>query len=209
MTRLALLLSLAIGLWASFVVVPAMAQPADRVSVGKTTGLAIPRFVSIRARKANLRVGPGSDYPVRWRLLRAGMPAQIVDEEGQWREVILHDGERGWLFGPLLSGARTLYVTLARAPIREAPDPRADIVALAAEAVVLRVQECRPEWCEVRKGDIEGWIARAMVWGVFEGEVFEQALSQSAVVRLRRPFLRGRSIENSKHQSKAQEREQR
>lgn len=171
--RLALLLSFAIGLWATAGTLPAKAQSVDADSVGKTTGLPIPRFVSIRADKANLRVGPGSDYPILWRLMRAGMPAQVVDEEGQWREIVLHDGERGWLFAPLFSGARTLYVTLARAPIRKAPDPRADIVALAAETVVLRVQECRPEWCEVRKGDIEGWIARTMVWGVFDGEVFE------------------------------------
>jgi len=171
--RLALLLAFVFGLMATAGTFPARAQTADAADVGKTTGLPIPRFVSIRADRANLRVGPGSEYPVLWRLLRAGMPTQIVDEEGQWREVVLHDGERGWLFAPLLSGARTLYVTLDRAPIREAPDPRADIAALAAESVVLRAQQCRPEWFEVRKGDIQGWLCRSVVWGVAEGAVFE------------------------------------
>lgn len=155
---------------------PAVAQStqvAAPVAVGKVTGLPIPRYVSIRASEANLRVGPGSDYPIRWRLMRAGMPVQIVDEEAQWREVSMHDGERGWLYAPLLSGSRSLYVTLAQAPVRSAPDPRADIVALAAETVVLRARECQPGWCSVRKGDIKGWVARSMVWGVEPGEVFE------------------------------------
>ncbi len=141
--------------------------------VGKETGLDIPRYVSIRADEANLRVGPGGEYPVLWRLTRAGMPARIVDEEGQWREVVLHDDERGWLHAPLLSGARTLYVVAREAPIRAKPSEESAVRAYADHSVVLRAEACQPDWCEVRKGDIGGWISRADVWGVFPGETFE------------------------------------
>lgn len=164
--------ALLIGVLLPFLVWPALvlAQTAD---TGKVTGLPIPRFVSIRADEANLRVGPGGQYPIRWRLLRAGMPAQIVDEENQWREVALHDGERGWLYAPLLSGARTLYVAFDRAPLVASPDLNAPIVAFVEKRVVLRVDACKVDWCAVRKGEIKGWIARHMVWGVAPGETFE------------------------------------
>jgi SH3-like domain-containing protein len=34
---------------------------------GKTTGLPVPRFVSVKAKPANVRVGPGINYPLRTR----------------------------------------------------------------------------------------------------------------------------------------------
>jgi SH3-like domain-containing protein len=141
--------------------------------MGKETGRAIPRYVSIRADEANLRVGPGGQYPIKWRLLRSGMPAQIVDEQGQWREVMLHDGERGWLHAPLLSGARTLYVTVNRAPITSSPDSKASLVAYAERRVILRVEQCEPHWCEVRKGKLRGWVLRRLVWGILPTEILD------------------------------------
>ncbi|MEQ9122551.1 MAG: SH3 domain-containing protein [Alphaproteobacteria bacterium] len=151
---------------------PASAQQDDRV-VGKETGLPIPRYVSIRADEANLRVGPGGLFPIRWRLLRRNMPARIEDEEGQWREIVLHDGERGWLYNPLLSGARYLYVTADQAPLARKPEAGAQVSAYVQKGVVLRATTCEPGWCEVRKGEIRGWIARDAVWGVLDGERFD------------------------------------
>ena len=55
---------------------PAVADGHVGPKVGKVTGLPLPRYVSIRADEANLRVGPGGQYPIRWRLLRSGMPAR-------------------------------------------------------------------------------------------------------------------------------------
>lgn len=167
MTRFALLAALTLFVAAG----PALAQAPG--PAGKETGLPIPRYVSIRADEANLRVGPGGAYPILWRLLRPGMPAQVVDEEGQWREIVLHDGERGWLHAPLLSGARTLYVLADGTPIMTEPGLDADVAANAEATVILRAKACRPEWCQVRKGGISGWVATRMVWGLLPGETFE------------------------------------
>ena len=97
----------------------------------------------------------------------------IVDEEGQWREIVLHDGERGWLHGQLLSGARSLYVTAERAPIMSRAGQDGDVVAYAEPTVILRAKECGPAWCEVRKGGVSGWIARDKVWGLLPDETFD------------------------------------
>ena len=140
--------------------------------IGKSTNLPLPRYVSLRRDDANLRVGPGVQYPILWRLLRTGMPAQIVDEEAEWREVVLHDGERGWLYHPALSGARTLYVTADRAPIQRSGESGATAVAYAERGVILRVTTCEPHWCKVRKGGVTGWISRRLVWGVDPTETF-------------------------------------
>ena len=101
------------------------------------------------------------------------MPAKVIDEEGQWLEIVLHDGDRGWLHKQLLSGARSLYVTADQAPILADPKRDADVVAYAQKRVIFRANACKADWCEVRKGEIRGWVSSHMVWGVFPDESFE------------------------------------
>ena len=37
------------------------------------SGLPLPRFVSLKAKSVNLRVGPSVDYAVAWRYLKSGV----------------------------------------------------------------------------------------------------------------------------------------
>jgi hypothetical protein len=38
------------------------------------SGLPLPRFVSLKAKRVNLRIGPGRDYAVAWLYTRSGVP---------------------------------------------------------------------------------------------------------------------------------------
>lgn len=105
--------------------------------------------------------------------MHAGMPVQIIDEEGLWRQVRLYDGLTGWMHKSLLSGARTLLVSSdGRAALHDAASGEASIAAYAERGVILRAQECTIQWCRVRKGEIKGWISRRQVWGVGANETF-------------------------------------
>ncbi len=44
------------------------------------SGLPVPRFVSLKSDRVNLRKGPGTDYPTAWVYRRAGRPAAVVTE---------------------------------------------------------------------------------------------------------------------------------
>lgn len=150
---------------------PAVAQTGQ---VGSNTGYPLPRFVSVRNAPANLRLGPSEAHKIDWTLMHAGMPVKIIDEEGLWRQVELYDRIKGWMHKSLLAGSRTLLVTSSgRAAIHSKDDGDARIVAYAERGVILRVQACKPNWCEVRKGKIKGWILRRQVWGVDAHEVFQ------------------------------------
>ena len=56
------------------------------------------RFVSLRAPRANLRVGPGTDVMrSSGRSSRSGVPLEIVQEYDNWRRVRdAEGGRRGW-----------------------------------------------------------------------------------------------------------------
>ena len=59
----------------------------------------------VRAAGANIREGPGTDFP-RLRVLRANTPVQIRNRRGEWCEISFSFGEdalHGWIYAPLLS----------------------------------------------------------------------------------------------------------
>ena len=59
------------------------------------SGYPIPRFVSLKAEKVNVRRGPSSDHPVAWVFQRKGLPVEIVAEFENWRRIRDSDGEEG------------------------------------------------------------------------------------------------------------------
>ncbi|MEO0920258.1 MAG: hypothetical protein AAFX98_06120, partial [Pseudomonadota bacterium] len=46
------------------VATPALSQTTGSINVGKYSKLPLPRFVSLKAEKVNMRVGPGKEYAV-------------------------------------------------------------------------------------------------------------------------------------------------
>ena len=167
-------LALMLAVCAGFPAVPNSANAQTAQVVGSNTGYPLPRFVSIRNAPAHLRLGPSKAHKIDWTLMHAGMPVQILDEEGLWRQVKLYDGLRGWMHKSLLVGARSLLVVSnGRATLHSKADDDSRVVAYAERGVILRAQECTSRWCRVRKGEIKGWISRRQVWGVEANETFK------------------------------------
>ena len=69
---------LAIALAALAAALPAAAQepPGGR----RGTGLPVPRYVSLKTDRVNLREGPSKDHRTAWVFQRAGLPVEIVAE---------------------------------------------------------------------------------------------------------------------------------
>ena len=68
---------------------------------------------------------------------------------------------------------RTAIVTIGRHTIRNMPTRKASVVAEVEERVVGRLLECKPQWCRVEFAGLKGWIRRAVLWGVYDGEMFD------------------------------------
>ena len=55
------------------------------------SGLPLPRFVSVKAERANVRAGPGLRYPVAWVFVRKGVPVEVFEEFDQFTtEMLIH-----------------------------------------------------------------------------------------------------------------------
>ena len=144
------------------------------------SGLPLPRFVTLKSKKVNLRVGPGKDYAVSWRYLKSGLPVEITQEYDNWRRVRDADGAEGWVFHSLLSGERS---AIAAPWMKNKADevfvnmradavPGGHIVAKLQPGVVVKLDECNGEWCHAEASDTEGWVSQAEIWGAYPGEAF-------------------------------------
>jgi SH3-like domain-containing protein len=148
-----------------------LATPPDAVAqAGRTTGLPLPRFVSLGAGEVNLRFGPGEGYPIAWILTREGLPVEIVQEFDTWRKVRLHDGDLGWIHASLLSSRRTVLVADEIRALRQTPEQEARIVLRAEPGVIGRLLDCDGSWCRVEVEGRRGWLQRADLWGVLPDE---------------------------------------
>ena len=84
-----------------------MGASAARAANDAGSGLAVPRFVSLKSDKVNVREGPTKDHDVAWIYTRAGLPVEITAEFENWRRIRDWEGAEGWVYHSLLSGRRT------------------------------------------------------------------------------------------------------
>jgi SH3-like domain-containing protein len=150
---------------------PPSVKPADP-GVGPETNLPLPRFVSLRSDKINVRRGPGLDYRIDWVFQRAGLPVRIVDEYGHWRKIADSDDAGGWVYHALLTSRRTALITEPEVTFRAEPADDAPATARAEQGVVAGLLACRKDWCELEAKGATGWVRKTAIWGVEPGEVF-------------------------------------
>ncbi|WP_315735750.1 MULTISPECIES: SH3 domain-containing protein [unclassified Bradyrhizobium] len=147
---------------------------AAKDSVLTTSGLPVPRYVSLKSDHVNVRAGPTKDNDVAWVYTRSGLPVEITAEYENWRRVRDSEGSEGWVYHSLLSGRRTAVVTMKNkddlAPIYESADAASAVTARLQAGVVAQVKKCGNGWCRVLGNGFEGWIQQQRLWGVYADE---------------------------------------
>ena len=149
--------------------------------IGPVSKLPVPRYVSLKTDRVNLREGPSKDHRTTWVFQRAGLPVEIVAEFETWRRIRDADGTEGWVLHSLLSGRRTALVmpwakTEGEAiPLLARGDERADVVARLQTNVIVSVTACTGTWCRVTvvlpgTRDMAGFMRQDRLWGVYPNE---------------------------------------
>ena len=151
---------------------PPPARPAVAPDKGSVTGLPLPRWAALRSDEVNLRVGPGTRFPIEWQYHRRDLPVQILREVEVWRLVEDQDGVKGWVHQATLVGHRSFVVKGEEAVLRRSADEAAAAVARLRPGVVGRIRACpaAAAWCEVQVGEYRGYLRRDQFWGSFTGE---------------------------------------
>ncbi|MCF8477155.1 MAG: SH3 domain-containing protein [Pseudolabrys sp.] len=157
----------------------AAAIPMARAAgdVGAVSGLPIPRFVSLKADRVNVRAGPNKDQDVRWVYTRAGMPVEITAEFENWRRIRDWEGAEGWVYHSLLSGKRSAVVVPSLkdelVPLNESPDIESAVTARLQSGVLAHIKYCTGKWCQVSGKNFAGYILQERLWGAYPNEKVE------------------------------------
>lgn len=141
---------------------------AGSVSAADTT----PYFASIKSNKIYMRVGPGEDYEIKWVYHRKGLPVEVLGSYDAWRRVKDMDGETGWIHTALLSHERTAVVIGESLATVSRDEAGSEVVARAKPGTVGALRHCTARVCEMKFDGLEGWVPRARLWGVSDGEKF-------------------------------------
>ncbi len=157
-------------------------EPAAGQGVTQGSGLALPRFVSLKSDKVNLRNGPGTDYPTSWVFRHAGLPLEVIKEFEGWRQVRDAEGTTGWVIQSFLSGRRTALVMpwelkpgtpVPQVSIRSDDNDTARVVAIIEAGVIANVLSCDGRWCLVAIDTFRGYVEQKKLWGVYDKEVIK------------------------------------
>ena len=144
---------------------------------GSVSGLPVPRFVSLKADRVNLREGPSRDHRTTWVFQRAGLPVEVTAEFDVWRKVRDSEGTEGWVLHSLLSGRRTALIAPWKKgevfTLRAQPTPHAAPVAQLQSEVIANIRSCDGSWCHISGDGFDGYIAQTSLWGVYPNEKIE------------------------------------
>ena len=153
---------------------PVGSHAAGETMVGPVTNLPLPRYVSLRSSKINVRRGPGLDYRKDWVFRRAGLPVKVIEEYGDWRRIVDMDDAGGWVYHAMITGRRTVLITAENVIFRKKPVDTAAATARAEQGVVARLRQCAEDWCEIEADGYRGWVRKTAIWGVDPDEVIDR-----------------------------------
>tara|TARA_B100000965_G_scaffold211692_1_gene176884 strand:- start:458 stop:1000 length:543 start_codon:yes stop_codon:yes gene_type:complete len=138
---------------------------------GSVTGFDIPRFISLKSNEINLRVGPSINYPIKLKYIKKNLPVEVIDEFDVWRKVRDHENNTGWIKKGLLKGDRYV-LTLKKNNVLVFNRPNGKEIGIIKANNVLFLEKCLKKWCYISHKDIQGWLLKNGVWGVYKNEIY-------------------------------------
>ena len=118
------------------------------------------QYGSLRKNEANVRRGPGTQYPIVWVYKRYGWPVEILAEYQSWYKIRDVEGEEGWIYRSLLSSRRTAIVSQGE-PITmfKKQEGRGPIYKFEA-GVIVELIKCGTFQCNVSYNSKKGWVMK-------------------------------------------------
>ena len=153
-----------------------MAGASAQQTIGSASGLPLPRFVSLKSDKVNLRQGPSRNHQILFVYQRRGLPVEVTAEDEIWYRIRDSSGTQGWVLHSLLSGDRTALVAPGDKGgvfnLRSEASQTAALVARLQSDVMTKVKSCDGTWCHIIGTGFAGFIRQKNLWGVFPNEKF-------------------------------------
>ena len=121
-------------------------------------------YLMLKNSKVNVRMGPGLDYPVKFIYKKKYLPVKIIDKKENFRKVIDHKKNSGWIHISQLKKINSVIVLSNRILFKK-PTFNSKPIANIESGKLFVLEKCKKNWCEISSQNYSGWINMDNVWG--------------------------------------------
>ena len=135
-------------------------------ALGNSNKNKVLKLASIKTSKANLRYGPGFNYPIKLIFIQKKMPLIIIDQFDHWRKIVTQDEVIGWLHKSQISMKLTSSI-VTEDYLRKKPNLSSKKVAFLKKKVNVTIIKCKDYWCKIELSNRKyfGWYIKKYLWG--------------------------------------------
>ena len=122
------------------------------------------KFLMLKNNEVNVRYGPSFDYPIKYIYKKIKLPVQLIDKKENFRRIIDHKKNSGWIHISQLKKSKSL-VTTAKKILFKKPTKYSKPLAKLDSGRLLLIKKCEKNWCSVKTGQFSGWVNKNNIWG--------------------------------------------
>ena len=121
-------------------------------------------YVVVNKDGVNIRSGPSTKKEILWEVFE-NFPLKVIKRDGQWVQTQDFEGDKGWVFSPLLTKKKMVIVTVDAANLRIGAGTNYEIIATIKYGVVFKPLAREGEWVKVEHKDgTVGWLHDKLIW---------------------------------------------
>ena len=119
----------------------------------------------LRNDKVNLRQGPSLNYPVKLVYEKKFLPILIKDKSGNFRKVLDHENNSGWVHISQLSKKKAALSISDEIIVFQKPSIYSKPLVKLEIGRLCLVKKCKNNWCKIKTGGYSGWVEKQNLRG--------------------------------------------
>ncbi len=123
-------------------------------------------FLMLKNDKVNVRYGPSFEYPIKFIYNKKYLPLKVIDKKENFRRVIDHKKNSGWIHVSQLKKSNSLVVTKKKIMFQKSSFFSKPVVWVDIGRLLI-IKKCKKNWCKVQTKKYKGWIETTNIWGAY------------------------------------------
>ena len=123
------------------------------------------KFLSLKNDKVNVRYGPSLNFPIKFIYNKKFLPIKIIDSKENFRRIIDHKKNSGWIHISQLRKANSIIVLEDKIVFKKNSKFSKPLVKLK-KGRLIQVKKCISNWCKIKTENYLGWLQNNDVWGL-------------------------------------------
>ena len=124
-------------------------------------------FLMLKNKKVNVRYGPSQDHPVKYIYRKIDLPVKVIDKKENFRRIIDHKKNSGWIHISQLKKANSLVVLEDKIIFSKNSKFSRPLFKLEKGRLVI-LKKCIHDWCKIKSSNYSGWLNTKNSWGKIE-----------------------------------------